>query len=78
MISQEISYGVTPAKAGVQTLSPRKRGAIKENLDSGFRRNDEFYGIAAFYEIISIYLLLTAKGVTDMLQIRKKIETRKG
>jgi hypothetical protein len=25
-------------------------------LDSGFRRNDEFYGIAALYEIINIIL----------------------
>jgi len=51
---------VTPAKAGVQTSSLRKQGTIlrtgflfsQETLDSGFRRNDEFYRISTFYEII--------------------------
>ena len=46
------------AGAGVQKLSPRKRGTIKENLDSGFRRNDEFYGISTFYEIINAWNFL--------------------
>jgi hypothetical protein len=30
--------GQTPA--GIQTLSPRKRGTTKSLLDSGFHRND--------------------------------------
>jgi hypothetical protein len=37
---------VTPAKAGVQN--------ILKYLDSGFRRNDKFYGISAFYEFINL------------------------
>ena len=36
MISQKVSWAVTPANARGQTLSPRKRGTIKENLDSRF------------------------------------------
>ena len=32
---------------------PAKAGNHKYmNLDSGFRRNDEFYGISTFYELI--------------------------
>jgi len=49
-------------ETGVQTSSRRKPGAISKTrsrfspgtLDSGFRRNDEFYGIATFYEIIKL------------------------
>ncbi len=26
---------------------------LQETLDSGFRRNDEFYGISTFYEFIN-------------------------
>jgi len=37
------------AGAGVQNM-------LKE-LDSGFRRNDEFYGISTFYEIINYGLI---------------------
>jgi hypothetical protein len=61
-IDRKISLSVTPAKAGVQTSSRRKSGTISKTgsrfspgtLDSGLRRNDEFFGISTFYEIISI------------------------
>jgi hypothetical protein len=66
MISQKVSWSVTPAKAGVQTSSRRKSGTISKTgsrfspgtLDSGFRRNDEIYGLSAFYEFINIAKLL--------------------
>ena len=49
------------AGAGVQTSSRRKSGTISKTgsrfspgtLDSGFRRNDEFYRIPTFYELIT-------------------------
>jgi len=44
MVSQKVSWVVTPAKAGVQK--------ILKSLDSGFRRNDKFCGVSTFYEII--------------------------
>jgi len=46
MISQKVSWIVTPAKAGVQN--------IFKLLDSGFRRNDKFYGISTFFEFVTI------------------------
>jgi hypothetical protein len=44
MVSQKIFWIVTPAKAGVQN--------ILKQLDSGFRQDDEYYGISTFYEFI--------------------------
>jgi len=46
---------IVPAEAGNHK---RKSGFpfSRETLDSGFRRNDEFYGIATFYEFIIIPL----------------------
>jgi hypothetical protein len=44
MISEKLFWSVTPAKAGVQNF-------LKE-LDSGFRRTEEFFGVSTFYEII--------------------------
>jgi len=44
MISQKVNWIVTPAKAGVQN--------VLKYLDSGFRRNDKFYGFSTFYESI--------------------------
>jgi len=54
MISQKVSWVVTPAKAGVQN--------ILKKLDSGFRRNDEFYGISTFYELINVVLFSLNEG----------------
>jgi len=45
MVSQKVSWIVTPAKAGVQNMLKLR--------DSGFRRNDEFYGISSFHEFIN-------------------------
>jgi hypothetical protein len=41
LVSQKVSWLVTPAKAGVQN--------ILNELNSGFRRNDRFKGISTFY-----------------------------
>jgi hypothetical protein len=42
----KVYWVVTPAKAGVQK--------ILKCLDSGFRRNDAFYGISTLSEFIKI------------------------
>jgi len=60
----------------------------QETLDSGFRRNDEFYGISTFYEFIKsdpsenriLYRLLKVKNkfwpisLPEMLKIKWLVE----
>ncbi len=36
-----------------ELVEPQKNTFARASLDSGFRRNDEFYGISTFYEIIN-------------------------
>jgi hypothetical protein len=43
---------VTPAVAGVQTLSSHKRGTTKSLIDSRFRGNDKLKRHLTFYEIV--------------------------
>jgi hypothetical protein len=78
------------AGTGVQTLSPRRRGTIKENLDSRFHGKPwipAFAGMTNFMEFrlftrSSIKLLMKAKeekGVKEEKRgIRKAIKKEKG